>query len=67
MLHLGLFDEQAGEDFVCQRLELSESSANVRTLVNRLGGLPLGLEEACAFLRAIPTETIVGYIKKLDG
>ena len=66
MLHLGLFDEQTGEDFVCQRLELSESSANVRTLVNRLGGLPLGLEEACAFLRAIPTETIVGYIKKLD-
>ena len=66
MLHLGLFDEQSGEDFVFQRLNLSESSPGVRMLVNRLGGLPLGLEEACAFLKTISTETIPSYIEKLD-
>lgn len=66
MLHLELFNEQAGEDFVCQRLNLSESSPSVRMLVNRLGGLPLGLEEACAFLKTISTETIPSYIEKLD-
>ena len=63
---INVFDEQAGRAFITKRLNKRKTPADADALVKRLGGLPLALEEACAFLQAVPGSTIRDYIRLLD-
>jgi len=66
IIHVSLFDADRGSAFVRERLNLAEDSQGVEKLVTRLGGLPLALEEACAYISANSGETLGTYIDKLD-
>ena len=66
LMPVGLFDEETGCDFIEQRLGKGYDEKQAIELVNRLGGLPLALEEACAFLETMKHETVRGYIEMLD-
>ena len=63
---INVFDEEAGRQCIKKRLNKKKTPADADALVSRLEGLPLALEEACAFLQAVPGSTIKDYIRLLD-
>ena len=67
-LQLGCFNPEDGKEFIFKRTGLycdEKASSEATSLVATLGGLPLALEQACAYIRNLPC-SLSDYLKQYE-
>ena len=63
-IELKCLKEEEGVQFLRMRSEITGEDSDFRELVRELGGLPLALDQAAAYIRCVPHSTVKEYLKK---